>query len=266
MEHDTLTKRLFEIINTREISDLIIDLRDPYSLGDNSIFSTISNEYSESEFEINVKDYYRHYLKEWFDAEFGAAQIYNFLLQDPNFQEDYIQNFFEETMEEELEHAAIAYCFYKTAIGEVPKIKYMAKPLSDGLSMLPIMVLSEAVAVSVISTWKELTQDTKKQKFFNTMMLDDAKHIKRIKKIFQNKRSLINTRSDARLYIRNNMSWVNECLVGFSNTIDKSKFSSDSKISSLKEVVKHSKQSILFQKHFNSLVGAWINQNYEILY
>jgi hypothetical protein len=98
------------------------------------------------------------------------------------------------------------------------------------------------------------------------MMLDDAKHIKRIKKIFQNKRSLINSRSDARLYIRNNMSWVNECLVGFSNTIDKSKFSSDSKISSLKEVVKHSKQSILFQKHFNSLVGAWINQNYEILY
>jgi hypothetical protein len=266
MEHDILTKRLFEIINTRELSDLIIDLRDPYSLGDSSIFSEWSNEYSESEFEINVKDYYRHYLEEWFDVEFGAAQIYNFLLQDPTFQEDYVQECFKESMQEELEHAAIAYYFYKTAIGEAPKIKYMSKPIADGLSMLPIMVLSEAVAVAVISTWKELTHDSKKQKFFNTMVVDDAKHIKRIKKIFQNKRSLISTQADARLHIRNNMSWVNEGLVGFSNTIDRSKFSSDSKISMLKKSVKYSKQSILFQKHFNSLVGAWINQNYEILY
>ena len=254
------------------MSDLMIDLSDPYSLGDNGIFSKISNEYSESEFEVNIKDYYRHYLEDWFDAEFSAAQTYDFLLQDPNFQEDYIQIFFKEAMEEELDHAATAYCFYKIAIGEVPKIKYMVKPLYGGLSMLPIVIISEAVALAIISTWKELTQDSKKQRFFNTMVVDDAKHIKRIKKIFQNKISL-EAHSDAMHsiknnmhYIKNNISWINEGLVGFSNTIDRSKFSSDSKISMLKKSVKYSKQSILFQKHFNSLIRDWIKQNYKLFY
>jgi hypothetical protein len=104
------------------------------------------------------------------------------------------------------------------------------------------------------------------------MVVDDAKHIKRIKKIFQNKISL-EAHSDAMHsiknnmhYIKNNISWINEGLVGFSNTIDRSKFSSDSKISMLKKSVKYSKQSILFQKHFNSLIRDWIKQNYKLFY
>jgi len=254
------TPAYFDSIKNLVKLDLEIDPVDPFQLGDVTAIAELKTRVTEVTFKKISIDYYKWLITKWVNAEYMVFQIYALLQKNPIFADDLSQKYIAEMMDEECAHTSIAYYFYKKAFGEEPKIEYITKLTHEAKFIPAHMYILEIVATSSINSWYKFTTNTDKQKLFKKMLGDDTRHVKYLNEI-NTKLGCLKLASMEEKY--NTKQMVLELWNGSADFGSYEYFEKNykSEIEKLKEKIKSTPQSKLFQDHFRKQTGKWLKEH-----
>jgi hypothetical protein len=253
------TSEYFDSIKNLVKLDLEIDPVDPFQLGDVTAISELKMKVTSATFKKISIDYYKWLIAKWVNAEYMVFQIYDLLRQHPAFSDETSQKYIAEMMNEESGHTSVAYYFYKTAFGVEPEIQYISK-LTHSAEFIPAhMYILEIIATASINSWYKFTTNKDKQKLFKKMLGDDTRHVKYLNEINTNMGCLKSASIEEKYSTKQLVLelWNGSADFGSYEYFEKN-YKVD--IEQLKNQIKNTPQSKVFQGHFRKQTGKWLKE------